>query len=349
MGRSDHWLRPGSAGTARNFDDKTPFLSHSSHIGRNFDEDERKPLDGVSGPRRTVSDESLRALPSHTVEPKTDYSASEKLHSRPSSTPGSQYSSGSYAGRISEVNNAGVGYQGFGPTGGARVNYQNVSGSGGQMVPVPHPNAWGLKKEAAGVKESAVAAWSAPDAAAKLAHASALEKVSSGRWHSKQQSSSQPDVEVIGQPEVENEFHLRDKDMNSKSTYNGRDVAGDTEYHEAALVGQVEKSLTVDDGIRGGSNELLTNQRARASVNLEANERNLLSNVNGLQPLHRPGKPVGAELQSAVHSELLLRPKLNVLPRSRPLENQELPMEYKLVKLLYLLLNDAFIAFEQLP
>ncbi|KAK2998306.1 hypothetical protein RJ639_023334 [Escallonia herrerae] len=44
VGRSDHRLRPGSAGAVRSLDEKTL--------------DERKPLDGMSAPRRTVSDEN---------------------------------------------------------------------------------------------------------------------------------------------------------------------------------------------------------------------------------------------------------------------------------------------------
>ncbi|MCD7445891.1 hypothetical protein HAX54_015616 [Datura stramonium] len=34
MGRPEHRLRPGSAGATRNFDEKTPFLSHNAPIGR---------------------------------------------------------------------------------------------------------------------------------------------------------------------------------------------------------------------------------------------------------------------------------------------------------------------------
>ncbi|KAL3522103.1 hypothetical protein ACH5RR_014937 [Cinchona calisaya] len=319
MGRSDHRLRPGSAGTGRSFDDKTPFLSHSTHIGRNFDEDERKPLDGVSGPRRTVSDESLRALPNRVVEPKTDYSASGRVPSRPSSTPGSQYSSGtvggSYAGKFNEVSSVGGSSQGYGASSGVGLNYQNVGGSGGQMVSGPPPNAWGVRKEAATIKESA------PDAALKLAHASALEKVSSGRWYSKQ-----PDVEIIRQPEVDSDFHFGDKDKYSKNTYN---VVGGIDYHEASLVNQVEKSLTVDDVIHGGSKELPTYERARAPVPKDANERNPLDNVNGFRLPHQVVKLGGTELQSAVNTELSERPKLKLLPRSKPLENLEPPMENK--------------------
>lgn len=350
VGRPENRLRPGSAGTGRNFDDKTPFLIHSSYIGRNYDEDERKPLDGVSGPRQTVSDESLRALPSRGVEPKIDYSASGRVPSRPSSTPGSQYSSGtvsgSFTGRFTDVNNAGVSSRGFGDKSGVGLNYQNVGGSSGQMVSGPHPNAWGLRKEAATVKETAPAAWSAPDAALKLAHASALEKVSSGRWHSK--SSLPPDVENIRQPEDESDFHCMDKDRYNKSAYNPGNVVGGTDYHAASIINQAEKSLTVDDVICGGGKEVPAYEKARASVSMEANERIPLDTVNAFQLPHHVGKPGGTELQSAVNSQLSERPKLKLLPRSKPIDNQEPPTENNLVKLTYLFMHDALDAFEQI-
>ena len=47
---------PHTSPPTKRFDDKTPFFTHTAHnIGRNFDEDERKPLDAVSAPRRTVT------------------------------------------------------------------------------------------------------------------------------------------------------------------------------------------------------------------------------------------------------------------------------------------------------
>ncbi|MCD7445890.1 hypothetical protein HAX54_015615 [Datura stramonium] len=81
------------------------------------------------------------------------------------------------------------------PVGGGRsASSLNVSASSAQVVTGSYPNAWGLRKEVASAKESVSAPWSAPDAESKLAHASALEKVTSGRWHSKQ-IHSQMDVE----------------------------------------------------------------------------------------------------------------------------------------------------------
>ncbi|KAL7592224.1 hypothetical protein Lser_V15G32140 [Lactuca serriola] len=185
MGRQDHRLRPGSAGAVRTYDDKTPFLSHNVQIGRNFDEDERKPLDGGSTPRRTVSDENIRGGSGGggggvavRQEPKFEYPLAGNAPTRPATTPVSQFpggSSASYAARFSESSNVGV-------------------NSG------PSPNAWGPRK-VAGITEPVAASWSAPDAATKLAHASALEKVSSGRWLSNQHK--QVDVEVIRHPEPE--------------------------------------------------------------------------------------------------------------------------------------------------
>ena len=61
-------------------------------------------------------------------------------------------------------------------------SYPVVGGNAGQAVAGSHPNAWGIRKETSSMKEPVAAAWSAPDAETKLAHASALEKVSSGQW-----------------------------------------------------------------------------------------------------------------------------------------------------------------------
>uniref|UniRef100_F6I237 Uncharacterized protein n=1 Tax=Vitis vinifera TaxID=29760 RepID=F6I237_VITVI len=108
-GRPDYRSRPNSSPATRNFDDKTPFLAHTVHIGRNFDEDERKPLDGVSAPRRTVSDENIN-VPLTRVEPKTDYTSSGRLAGRQVSTPVSQLpsaSASSYSARLAEATQGG--------------------------------------------------------------------------------------------------------------------------------------------------------------------------------------------------------------------------------------------------
>ncbi|XP_022845909.1 uncharacterized protein LOC111368726 [Olea europaea var. sylvestris] len=318
MGRSSQRLRPASAGSARNFDDKTPFLSHSAHIGRNFDEDERKPLDGLSGSRRTVTDESNRAPPSRVVEPKIDSLAGARVGSQLSSTPPSHLSSdttvSSYAGnagRHSEVHNMGSNIQNF---------RSAVAGS--------YSNPWGVKKEVAHVSDPVSASWSAPDVAVKLSHASAIEKVSSGRWHS-QHVHPQKDVEAIGQSEPEREFHCRGKDMSNRNIYNGTNVLGGTDYHDIALAMHMERSLIAGDGIHNGGKETLSHDRVRSTMYTEMHGRNPSVNDKEFQPRSTTGVSGDTELQSPGTSETSERPKLKLLPRSKPLEDLELPLDYK--------------------
>ncbi|KAM7525186.1 hypothetical protein LguiA_015088 [Lonicera macranthoides] len=308
MGRPDHRLRPGSAGTQRNFDEKTPFLTPSTRIGRNFDEDERKPLDGGSAPRRTVSDDSIPALPIR-VEPKSDY-----VSGRPGSTPGSQFSGGtasSYAARfvepvhVSESRSLGL-----------NLNHHSIGGNNGPVGGGSYPNAWGLRKDAVAVggAEAAPPSWSAPDAATKLAHASALEKVSSGRWHSKQ---PQPvhhrnvDVEVIRHPETESGAYSMGHSLYYKSTHDATDLRTGREFNAV-------------DG-----KELLVYNRTMSPIYSETKERRAQMYVDVEQPPRNAGKFVGSELQSPVLSESVERPKLKLLPRSKPSENVESYFDYK--------------------
>ncbi|GFY91745.1 eukaryotic translation initiation factor-like protein [Actinidia rufa] len=206
IGRSDHRIRPESAGAVRNFDDTTPFLSPNAHIGRNFDEDERTPLDGLSGPRRTVSDDSIRALLMRT-QLKPDYSSTGRLPSQQVSSQGSQLSSSrvsSYAGRVTEAPHVGGNPQNFSRNSSYSVqfaeaanvvmNSPNFGRKSGQATNGTYPTAWEIKKETVSVTEPLPAAWSGPNAASKLAHASVLEKVSSGRWQSKQPIHHLPDL-----------------------------------------------------------------------------------------------------------------------------------------------------------
>lgn len=339
VGRSDHRLRPASAGSARNLDEKTPFLSHSSHIGRNFDEDERKPLDGVSGPRRTVADESFRAQPSRMVEPKIDNLSGARVGSS-GSIPVSQISSGStgssYAGRIVEVHNPKFNNQTF----SGSHNYPIMGGNAGQAAAGSHPNAWGIRKETASMKEPASAAWSAPEAEIKLAHASALEKVSSGRWNSKQHVHPLKDVAVFGCPETEGEFEYNANNVYNNKTYNRLDLVGDSDYQDVGLVTHAERSLVVGDGIHGGGKEMPpTSERAKSTIHVESYERNTSVTANGFQSLQPTAKPGGTEFQSILPSESSERPKLKLLPRSKPLENLEQPMDYKQVTCEVRLLN----------
>lgn len=323
MGRSNQRLRPASAGSARNFEDKTPFLSHSAHIGRNFDEDERKPLDGLSGPRRTVSDDNDHARQSHVVEPKIDSLAGARVGSQLSSTRPSHLSSDptvSYyagnAGRHSEVH------------GSAEVNYQNVGVNSRSVVAGSYSNPWGVKKVAAHVRDPVSASWSAPDVAVKLAHASAIEKVSSGRWHS-QHVHPLKDVEVIGQSEPEREFHYRGKDMYNRNINNGVDVLGGTDDHDIAIATRMERSLIAGDGIHNGGKETQSHDRVRSTMYAETHGRNPSVNHKEFQPRNTAGVSVETELQSPGTSETSERPKLKLLPRSKPLDNLELPVDYK--------------------
>ncbi|KAL0398709.1 UNVERIFIED_CONTAM: hypothetical protein Sradi_2214200 [Sesamum radiatum] len=254
MGRSDHRLRPASAGSSRNLDEKTPFLSHSSHIGRNFDEDERKPLDGASG-------------------------------------------------RVGEVHNARLNSQTFSGSRSYGSNYPISAGNAGQAVSGSYPNAWGLGKETTIKKEPAPAAWSAPDAASKLAHASALEKVSSGRWSSKQPGNPVKDAEVLGHTESEAEFEHNANNIYSKKTYNRLDVAGDSKNYDIALVMHTERSLAIDDGTHGGGKEMPTYDKARSTIRVESYERNTSVPANGFQSLHPSGKSGGTQFQSTLPSE----------------------------------------------
>lgn len=276
LGRSDHRLRPGSAGSVRNLDDKTPFLSHTAPIGRNFDEDERKPLDGGSAPRRTISDDSSM--------PKLDYQSAGTVSSRPATTPVTHVSggnAGSYAARFSEVGSGGVNASTLGGGGSysrgeGRVSNQNVGQ--GPAVGGSSPNAWGLRKEPAVFMEPVTASWSAPDVVSKLANASALEKVSSGRWHSKQHD--QVDVEVIRHSEVEREVYPKGG-VYDKYAYSSMDVAGGREFNDATLARHAERSLGVDDGVRVGVRDLQDYERSRSPMMPEAKDRKSLVNVDG--------------------------------------------------------------------
>ncbi|GMP75130.1 hypothetical protein CsSME_00032326 [Camellia sinensis var. sinensis] len=193
-----------------------------------------------------------------------------------------------------------------------------------------HPNAWAIRKEAVSTTESLNTMWSGPNAASKLAHASALEKVSSGRWQSKQSIHHPPmDVEVIRHAAVESEFHSKGDNLYNKSSYHPMDVADRVEYDDAMLVRHAERSLTLDHGIRGGGKELPTYERARSPIFPETVERNTPSYVEGVHPARSNGKFSGSELQSPVPLEQAERPKLKLLPRSKPLEGLEPPVDYK--------------------
>ncbi|KAK6932418.1 hypothetical protein RJ641_002042 [Dillenia turbinata] len=274
--RQDHHrLRPGSSGSTRNFDEKTPFFSHNTHIGRNFDEDERKPLDGVSAPRRTFSDESIQA-PVTRVE--TRVSSRQVATGGGSHFPGS--STGSHGLRYNEPSHPGL-------------NPPNSVGGS-------YPNAWTARKEAAAgvaVNEPVHSVWiggSVP--VSKFAQASALEKVSSGMWQTKLASLNQMESENVGHSEM------------PSGTMRGN------EYYDASSARHAERSLTVEDGSRGY-------ERVRSPVYPEEKDRGLVNYNDGV----KMAPSIGSDLQQALAPEVSERPKLKLLPRTKPSENLEPP------------------------
>lgn len=322
-GRPDYRSRPNSSPATRNFDDKTPFLAHTVHIGRNFDEDERKPLDGVSAPRRTVSDENIN-VPLTRVEPKTDYTSSGRLAGRQVSTPVSQLpsaSASSYSARLAEATQGGSAHVGVIPG--------NSMGHGGQAVSGSYPNAWAARKEAVGIAEPGQSAWSGSVAESKFAQASALEKVSSGRWQSKHSVHHQPDVEVIRHSETESSLHTKGGIDNY--ALNGMDVVNGGEHYDASLARHAERGLTIKDGFWAGGRDVTVYGSARSNIHREAKERNPQSYNDGVQVSPTNGKSGRSEFQPPVPSDAAERPKLKLLPASKRLDGLEQPVnDYKL-------------------
>ncbi|GKV19215.1 hypothetical protein SLEP1_g29503 [Rubroshorea leprosula] len=314
IGRSDHRNRPNSSPAIRHFDDRTPFLTHTAHIGRNFDEDERKPLDGGSAPRRIVSDESFR-VPAGPVELKPESLYAGRGSSGNGSAPVLPIAGGdvnSYSGRVTGANQIGVSSQNF--VGNAS---QAVSG----LYPIP--NAWTARKEVVmGATEQVQSAWSEQSTASKLAHAGALEKVSSGRWQSKQSVHYQTDAEVIKYSE-ENSLLSKGYDDNR---YNEMDAVGGREYSDTMLARDVDRSLSIVDWMQVGRKESLNYERSHDPSYLEVKERNLAVHGEGAEPGHLDGNFGGSEVQPLVPSEVSDRPKLKLLPRTKPLDNIESPI-----------------------
>ncbi|KAJ4982290.1 hypothetical protein NE237_033127 [Protea cynaroides] len=325
IGRSDHRSRPGSSGTTRNFDDKASLLSHPPHIGRNFDEDERKPLDSVSVPRRTVSDESLLVPPSRP-EQKADSTSAGKFTGQISTSVSHSPSAApsSFPMRFSGAASMGV-------------NAHVQAGTNGQASASSHPNAWGTRKEVVSVCEPLPsAALSGPSAVSRFAQASALDKVSSGRWQSKHPIHQSPVVEVIRFSETESDFHSKDN-----NEYIGLAPVSEMADQDAMRGRFIEKGR-IYDGAHGSPKELPDYERVRSPLYPEAKDRarspiyqeakggSLPIYPNGVRPASTEGKSFGSQTHPSMPPEVVERPKLKLLPRSKPLETTEAPVvEYK--------------------
>ncbi|KAF8414059.1 hypothetical protein HHK36_002058 [Tetracentron sinense] len=308
MGRSDHRSRPGSSGITRNCDEKASFLSHHTHIGRNFDEDERKPLDGVPTPRRTVSDETIPVPPSRP-ELKSDSVSAGRFSDRQVSSPVSHSPS-------APTSRDPARFTGATPVG---VNSQSSSGNNGQAVAGSCPNAWGMKKEVVGVCERVPSsAWSGPNAVSRFAQASALEKVSTGRWQSNHPIHHQPDVEVIRFSEMESEFLSKDSNR-----HNGIDLVNERGDYYVMQLRHAERGWIGQDGIQIDGKKLPDYERAKPPMYSNAKERNRPFYPDGVCPTTTEGKCSQSELQPLVPSEGSDRPKLKLPSRSNPLETLE--------------------------
>ncbi|CAA7409052.1 unnamed protein product [Spirodela intermedia] len=290
LGRQDHLRpRPGSAGgggggAVRGLEEGAPFLSH---IGRNFDEDERKPFDATSAPRRAVpsGDDAVRST--RSVEARAQIHQQTLAPGRPASSPATQASPQahhSFGGSVSTV----VG-------GSPHLPSSHSQGSGNVNVA---PSAWGMKKEETMMQPAATL--SGPGAASRFAQASAIEKVTSGRWQSKPGMLNQiPDAEAVPLSET---------------------GGGDARFREndvAAAEGGSQRRY----GDRANFDRVY--DRVRSPVYSEPKEKSgaVGFSFDGPRPLSAEGRFIGQQLQRKEIAEVSERMKLTSLPPTpKPLE-----------------------------
>ncbi|KAI4371109.1 hypothetical protein MLD38_019378 [Melastoma candidum] len=274
MGRPEihRGTRPNSShGSSRHFDDKTPFLNPNVlPIGRNFDEDERKPLDGSSAPRRTISDDTVRA---------------PMLRPEPRSVPGLGGTARSQvlqvSGRADSLNMGGgvvEGIQsGWGVTGGGNV--------------------WAARRDAVSMVSGDERVFAAASAASKLVHASALEKVSSGRWQSRVPCHEERgDVEVV--KPIERERELVSKGFDDSKYRTRRDYG---------------------EGVQVGGNEGVNHKATSNVASMGGKESSSFGRTEVMVSQFR--------FQNPVSSDVSERPKLKLTLRTKPLENSEQPVQ----------------------
>ncbi|XP_038690298.1 uncharacterized protein LOC119989068 isoform X2 [Tripterygium wilfordii] len=308
MGRPDHRARPHSSPATRHFDDKSPFLTHTAQIGRNFDEDERKPLDGGSAPRRTVSDDSFRA-PLNRTELRPEPVSTSCVTPRQGMGPVVQSGAvSSYSVRVTEAVHVG--------------NQQNVGANIGKSVGGPHQNVWAARKEAMGVPEPLQSNWSRQSAAQKLTHASALEKVSSGRWQSKNTIPCPVKVDTVKNLETDGGLDSKGYDDNM---YKRVDVVGQTEYADATLARQMERGMNIDHEFQVARKDFLDHEMVGCPLASEVQLNKSLGYADGAQLPLNESKYGVSDVQSLVHSEVLQCPILKLLPRTKTLESGEPP------------------------
>ncbi|XP_010533839.1 PREDICTED: uncharacterized protein LOC104809524 [Tarenaya hassleriana] len=288
MGRPDQRTRPSSSHSIRNFDDKSPFLPLTANIGRNFSEDERMLLDGPSVPRRMISDDVFRAPNTHT-EVKSDPVLAGRLANRQGG------SSGPWLAKKIDAAHSGISNQMIG------ANSENsVSGA--------YPNAWASRKEVTSpISEPGQSPWATTQpAVSKLVPVTAIEHLSSGKWHSKLVAPGQ--IENLKHPDLESGLH-------KTNDY----VARERESSEVMLARHLEKGLAIKDGIMDGRKVSAQYEKGSPPADLEVKDANVVAGRNNRLYLNRSD-------DTYIPSESLERPKLKLLPSTKHLENVERPL-----------------------
>ncbi|GAV88420.1 hypothetical protein CFOL_v3_31842 [Cephalotus follicularis] len=363
--------RPKSSDAARIFDEKASFFSHPAPIGQNFDEDERKPLYGISALRLTISDDSLRTSPPISQELWPENVSSVRVPGRPASSPVPQSSSlgNGSCPRTGEENSFGVKKQTPISNHGPVVNYlqsscgdncggvknaQPPSGNDGQGVIDP-PNAWGVRRDRMGINMSGGdSVLSGPKAVSKVVQASALEKVSLGMWQSKSHIPLLPHILYTRMNNVPNGVKEKGEyDDSRKSQAESGWIAEDGNQGAGteSLSYEMDRSQMLADEFQNSSNicGLISPPESPASI-LERSKLNLISrfktletseddyrqqpayyghagyvNVKEVNENDKASKPESAVAEGGNQpiERLIERPKLNLKPRSKPLEQSD--------------------------
>ncbi|CAL9210289.1 unnamed protein product [Musa hybrid cultivar] len=293
-GRSDyhhHLLRPrpGSAGaassSARGLDERPPaLLPYSTPNGGHFDEDERKPFDASSAPRRSPAapDNTLRTPPPTRSDTKRPISS--QVVPSPATVP--------------------VPVSAFSPP----------SGNPGSAS-----SAWGQRKEVGTEPppplptQPKATMWSA----SRLAQASAVEKVSSGRWQLRP-----PEGEAIRSQESEG-LDRRIGEANRVMDDVYRDRETERPRSVSSLVAYADAKETTLPGYH--TDRESDQERARSPVYPEM-EKNVVgfSSEGVSRPTSSDGRFGGSNLNQQGVMEVLERPKLTLLPRRKPLESPDI-------------------------
>ncbi|CAN8305522.1 unnamed protein product [Cochlearia groenlandica] len=282
--RQDQRTRQSSSHSVGNFDDRSMFLPHTVNIGRNFNEDERKPLDGYSGPRRMVSDDVFRVANSR-LEVKAD-SALTGRHS------GWSAAAGSFHGIINDV-----------------------TCSGENSVLESGPNVWTERKEVSLVanREQGQCPWTTQPGVSNLAHGSVPEQGSSGRWQTKLLAPSQIGFDVVKHSEIEGRGHK----TNGPALLQADETPG----------AHVERGLVNGAGVQGGKNFSREYGDLTGPPYFEAKEQKSLANSsNKPHANYSEERPPGRLVQPTGPSVVVERPKLNLLPRTKPIESVVKPL-----------------------